>query len=84
MNNDPYHDVDWEREENLPPSAMLNMLSGLLVAVGIVLAAGVGAITNEIRGDSAFSGALIGAAVGAVLAILFVVIQTARLRGRGR
>lgn len=81
---DPYHDVDWEREDNLPPSALINMLSGLLVAVLMVLLSGVGAIYNEVQGGSAVTGAIVGAIVGVVLAIVFVVVQMARLRSRGR
>lgn len=82
--HDPYHDVDWDREENLPPSALLTMSMGLLIAVGAVAAAGIGAIISAANGNSAVTGGIIGAIVGIVLAILFVVIQTARLRGKGR
>lgn len=84
MKSDPYHDVDWEREENLPPSAMLNMMSGLVVALCIVLFAGAGAITNEIRGGTAMTGAATGAVLGAVVSVLYVVVHIAYLRARGR
>jgi len=84
MHEDPYHDVDWEREENLPPSALLNMGLGLAIAVGTVVCAGIGAIVSEMNGDSAVTGGIIGAIVGVVLALLFVTVQTARLRGKGR
>lgn len=84
QNQDPYADVDWEREDNLPPSALINMGLGLAVAVLMVLCAGIGAIANEIRGDGALMGAVIGAIVGVVLAILFVIVQRTRLRGEGR
>lgn len=84
MNKDPYHDVDWEREENLPPSALINMGMGLLIAVGGVAIAGVGAIISAANGNSALTGGIIGAIIGVALAILFVVVQSARLRGKGR
>lgn len=84
MKSDPYQDVDWEREENLPPSAMLNLMAGLLIAICIVLFAGAGAIYNEVRGGTAFTGATTGAVIGVVVSLVYVVVHIAQLRGRGR
>ncbi len=76
--------VDYEREENLPPSALLSLGLGLLIAVGTILFAGIGAIIAATNGESGVVGGVIGAITGAVLPILFVTIESSRLAHRGR
>lgn len=84
QNHDPYSDVDWENEDNLPPSALMNNMMGLLIAVGGVLFAGVGAIIMQATDGSAIQGGIIGGIIGVVVAFLFVTFEVARLRRKGR
>ena len=85
MNNGTNLDVvDFEREENLPPSALVRLGLGLLVAVGTVLFTGIGAIIEASSGGNTLVGGIVGALIGAGLATLFVLLESRHLLHEGR
>ncbi|HWV25366.1 MAG TPA: hypothetical protein VNZ58_14355 [Thermomicrobiales bacterium] len=84
MHNDPHKKSDDEFQDDAPASELIYETLGLAIAVGGVVCAGVGAIISEVNDGSALRGAIIGGIIGVVLAIAFIMFQTARLRGKGK
>ena len=79
-----------EPDDNLPASGIVSLGLGLLLAVGMVLFSGVGAILGHTFFDNVFGwgqdpfvGAVIGLVVGIVFAIVVIDTLVRRLRRSG-
>jgi hypothetical protein len=76
-----------EPDDDLPASGVVSLGLGLLLAVGMVLFSGIGAILGHSLFDNVFGWGqdpLIGAACGLVIGILFAIVVIRILSGRLR
>ena len=76
-----------EPDDNLPASGIVGIGLGLLLAVGMVLFSGIGAILGHVFFDNVFGWGqdpLVGAAIGFVVGVLFALTFISRLSGHFR
>lgn len=84
-------DLDRQPEEDLSPSALASLSTGLVPSAGLIFGALIGALVGHFWLDDAFGlgqdvlvGAIIGAIVLAILGVLLVRLITARVADRMR